>query len=226
MQRSKRFDYIFIACGLLIQVVTFTLSLFHSFTLSFFQLSLLSFLSGCLGVCSVCLTAQKNIYMYAFGFAQIITYSILCWAERFYAGIAINAYYLVTLIGGFFIWRQNIKHNTSNITHNTSTVTTRRLNGRLWLVLLVATLALSWLVGWGLETWTDDTQPYLDAFTTVPALVAQILMILLFREHWFLWLAVDIVSVVLWLRAENYCMAAQYVFWCSNCIYGIYKWKK
>ncbi|MBO7456529.1 MAG: nicotinamide mononucleotide transporter, partial [Paludibacteraceae bacterium] len=71
----------------------------------------------------------------------------------------------------------------------------------------------------------DDTQPYLDALTTVPALIAQVLMILVYREHWFIWLAVDILSVVLWLRAGDYCMAAQYAFWCANCLYGLHRWR-
>jgi len=47
-----------------------------------------------------------------------------------------------------------------------------------------------------------------------------------YREHWFLWLAVDVVSVVMWLRAGDYCMAAQYGFWCANCIYGLHRWNR
>ena len=101
---------------------------------------------------------------------------------------------------------------------------TRRLKTPTILLIAVLTLAGSALVGWGLAAWTDDTQPYLDAFTTVPALVAQVLMILVFREHWFIWLAVDILSVVLWLRAGDYCMVAQYAFWCANCLYGLKRW--
>ena len=49
-------------------------------------------------------------------------------------------------------------------------------------------------------------------------------MILVYREHWYIWLAVDVLNVVLWLRVGDYCMAAQYVFWCANCIYGLNRW--
>ena len=104
-------------------------------------------------------------------------------------------------------------------------MTPRTLSVRAILLIALSTVLLSTLVGWGLATWTDDTQPYLDAYTTVPALVAQVLMILAYREHWFIWLAVDIFSVVLWLRAGDYCMTAQYVFWCANCLYGLRRWK-
>lgn len=206
------------AFGLLIQVVTYFLSL--RFSVSGSQLSLLSLISGCLGVCSVCLTAQGNIWTFFFGFAQVGTYTYLCWVQRFYGEIAINLYYFLTMIYGVYAWKQRLGENEKR-----TVVSPRNLTPVVIVSVVVLTLMGSWLVGWGLATWTDDTQPYLDAFTTVPALVAQVLMILVYREHWYLWLAVDVLSVALWLRAGDYCMVAQYAFWCANCIYGIRRWK-
>ena len=212
--RTKLFDYSFLAFGLLIQVVTYLITIHHSPL----ALSPLSLISGCFGVCSVCLAAQGKILTYLFGFAQVITYTYLCYTQRFYAEISINAYYFLTMIYGVYAWKNRLKSDTQ-------TVITRRLSLRVALLLGIATLIGSALVGWGLAAFTDDTQPYLDAYTTVPALVAQVLMILVFREHWFIWLAVDILSVILWLRAGDYCMAAQYAFWCANCLYGLHRWR-
>ena len=211
---NRYFDYGFIAVGLLIQVVTY----FISNALNPGALTPLSLVSGMLGICSVCLTAQGNIWTFFFGFAQVGTYTWLCWTQRFYGEIAINAYYFVTMIYGVYVWRKHL-------TPASSTVVTRRLPLSVLIGIGIATLLFSWLVGWGLATWTDDTQPYLDAFATVPALVAQVLMILVFREHWYLWLAVDMLSVALWLRAGDYCMMAQYIFWCANCLYGLRRWR-
>ena len=179
----------------------------------------LSLVSGCFGVCSVCLASQGNIFTYLFGFAQVGTYTYLCYTQRFYGEIAINAYYFVTMIYGVFVWKSRIRNQESGL------VTPRRLSWLTLVLIAVCTLLGSWLTGWGLAAWTDDTQPYLDAFTTIPALVAQVLMILVYREHWYLWLAVDILSVALWLRAGDYCMAAQYAFWCANCLYGLRRWR-
>ena len=179
----------------------------------------LSLVSGCFGVCSVCLASQGNIFTYLFGFAQVGTYTYLCYTQRFYGEIAINAYYFVTMIYGVYVWKSRIRNQESGL------VTPRRLSWLTLVLIAVCTLLGSWLTGWGLAAWTDDTQPYLDAFTTIPALVAQVLMILVYREHWYLWLAVDILSVALWLRAGDYCMAAQYAFWCANCLYGLRRWR-
>ena len=204
------YDYGFLALGLVIQVVTFLLMPHDSW---------LSVVSGCLGVCSVCLTSQGSIVSFAFGFAQVFTYTWLCVSQRFYGEIAINAYYFVTMLYGVYVWRKHLGNDNR-------TIVPRRLPS-VWVVLIaVLTVVVSALAGWGLATWTDDTQPYLDAFTTTPALVAQVLMILVYREHWFIWLAVDVLSVVLWLRAGDYCIAAQYAFWCANCLYGLRRWRK
>lgn len=217
MNQRRVFDYGFLCFGLLIQVVTYIITV----RVSPLALSPLSLISGCLGVCSVCLASQGNILTFFFGFAQVGTYTYLCYTQRFYGEIAINAYYFTTMIYGVFVWKRRLKKKATN----ELTVNPRALSVRTIGLLVATTLVGSWLVGWGLAAWTDDTQPYLDAFTTVPALVAQVLMILVYREHWFFWLAVDILSVALWVRAGDYCMVAQYLFWCANCLYGLHRWR-
>ena len=208
--KGKIYLYSFIALGLVIQVVTFLLMPHDSW---------LSLVSGCLGICSVCLAAQGKISTYAFGFAQVITYTILCIQQRFYGAVGINIYYFVTMIYGVYVWKKRLAKSEEGLE-----VTPRHLSRSLMVLLAVLTLVFSALTGWGLSAWTNDTQPFLDAYTTVPALVAQVLMILAYREHWFIWLAVDVLSVIIWLRAGDYCMAAQYTFWCANCLYGMKRW--
>ena len=206
------------ACGLLIQVVTFFIA--NNFSFFDSQLSVISLISGCLGVCAVCLTSQGSIWTYLFGFSQVFTYTYLCWTQRFYGEIAINGYYFITMIYGVYVWRSRLTDTAEG-----KVINPRSLSLRTLILIFLGTLVVATLVGWGLAVWTDDTQPYLDAYTTIPALVAQVLMILVYREHWFIWLAVDVLSVVLWLRAGDYCMAAQYAFWCANCLYGLHRWK-
>lgn len=206
---KQRGMWLFLATGVLVQVITFYLMPHTPWAL----------VSGILGICSVVLGAQGNILTFVFGFAQVMTYTYLCVVERFYAEIAINIYYFITMIYGVYCWRNRLSDNTLQI-H------TRCLSRNVFPLLGVAIILMSVLTGWLLQRYTDDPQPYLDAFTTVPAIVAQVLMVLAYREQWYLWLAVDVLAVVMWIRAENYCMAAQYAFWCANCIYGYVQWTK
>lgn len=197
--------------GLLLQVIVYVIAPAHP----------ISLVSGVLGVCSVVLGAQRNIWTFLFGFAQVLTYSYLCWGERFYAELLLNAYYFVTMLYGVWIWRKRLGGDVDRYV-----VETRKLSVVALLCVCVSTLLLSIVVGWFLSVYTDDSQPYMDALTTVPAMVAQVLMILVYREQWCIWLLVDVLATVMWVEAGDYCMAAQYIFWCVNCIYGYVLWSR
>ena len=107
MTRSKLFDISFITIGLLVQVMTYVITNHLSPLTS--HLSPISLLAGLLGVLSVCLAAQGNIWTYAFGFGQVLTFTYLCWTQRFYGTIAINAYYFATMVYGVFAWKKRLK---------------------------------------------------------------------------------------------------------------------
>ncbi len=214
MNKKQVSDYAFLATGLAVQVVVYCLSPDNPWSL----------VSGLLGMCSVVLCSQGNILTFAFGFGQILTYSYLCYLERFYAGLAMNAFYFVTQLYGIFSWRKQLQQATED--NLTTPVPTRRLSMPALLAVVGVSLVVSAVVGLCLSRYTADSSPYLDAFTTVPALVAQVLMILVYREQWYLWLFVDALSTLMWLLAGNYCMTALYAFWCVNCVYGYVRWTK
>ncbi len=213
-KKEQLVGYAFLLTGLAVQVLVYCLHPDNPWSL----------VSGLLGMCSVVLCSQGNILTFAFGFGQILTYSYLCYLERFYAGIALNAFYFVTQIYGVYSWRRQLRHADEQTL--SVPVPTRRLPFPALCVVALGALFVSLLTGFCLSRFTADTSPYLDAFTTVPALVAQVLMILVYREQWYLWLFVDALSVLMWLLAGNYCMAALYAFWCVNCVYGYVQWTK
>lgn len=209
---DKIYMYGLLLSGIAVQVITFALVPDNPWSL----------VSGLFGICSVVLCSQGNILTFFFGFGQILTYTYLCCLERLYAEIAMNVFYFFTQIYGIYAWRKRLiqpaDHTPAVEIH------TRRLSAPAMALLTAVMLLLSVLTGYLLSHYTDDSQPYLDAFTTVPAIAAQILMVLAYREQWYIWLFIDILYVVLWFRADNYCMTAQYIFWCINCIYGFVHW--
>ena len=183
----------------------------------------MSLLCGMLGICSVVLCSQGRILTYIFGFNQILTYTDLCYQESLYGLIGINVYYFITQIYGIYIWRKRLQESHNELT---DAVPTRTLSYKMLTIIVAVVLTISALTGYLLARYTDDTQPYLDAFTTIPALVAQVLMILAYREQWFFWFFIDILYVILWARAGDYCLLAQHIFWCINCVYGFLRWTK
>lgn len=46
-----------------------------------------------------------------------------------------------------------------------------------------------------------------------------------YREQWIFWIIIDVVSIFMWMFADNWIMVIQFIFWTMNCIYGYRKWK-
>jgi len=210
--KLKAFDWSFLIAGWLVQVVVFLIAPAHP----------LSLVSGLLGITSVILCSQGNILTFFFGFGQILTYTYLCWLERFYAGIAMNAFYFVSQIYGIYAWRRLVRRADDN---RSQVITPRNIPLPVFAVIIAALAAVAALSGWLLSRYTDDTQPYMDALTTVVSVVAQVMLVMAIRQQWWLWLFVDVLFVAMWIIAGNGCMVAQYIFWCANCVYGLIRWR-
>lgn len=203
---TNNFGLVFMIIGVTIQVFTYLIT----------GSSTLSVASGMCGVISVVLCSQRKVMFYVFGFIQLFTYVVLCVHQKLYGEIAENAFYFATMLFGLYHWANHYDEEKT-------TVETRNLNTKqkvcIAIVAVVFTIAL-----YGLLHITDDTQPFLDSVTTIPAFIAQILMIMRYRDSWYYWLTIDLGSIVMWAVAGDWCMVAQFVFWTINCIYGLRKW--
>lgn len=207
--KSARFDIAFLVIGLIVQVLTYWLAPTHPMAL----------VSGLLGITSVILCSQGNIWTFVFGFGQILTYSYLCYLERFYAGLAMNAFYFLSQIYGIYAWRR-LRTGESAI------ISPRSLPIKSFVIVCAGVAVVAAGVGWMLAQYTDDTQPYMDALTTVVSVVAQVMLVMAIRQQWWLWLVVDVLFVAMWVMAGNWSMVMQYGFWCVNCVYGLIRWRR
>lgn len=199
------FGIAFILTGIATQVATY----------AFTEDSFISLVSGIAGVISVVLCSQRKLSFYFWGFLQIGTFMVICINEHLYGKLFENGFYLITMICGIFMWLRNEQGDT---------VKTRKLIRKdAW-----------WLIGYCTVSVTvlylvlriiGGEQPFMDSFTTIFAIVAQLLMIYRYRESWMFWLIVDIVCIIMWYNEGNWCMTVQYIFWTMNCIYGLIKWK-
>ena len=176
----------------------------------------ISTISGILGVFAVVLCSNRKLISYVFGIAQILTYLFIVWHDALYAKVVENIFYLITMFIGVFIWRNH---------YDDDRVETKQLSKKTLFGIFGGVILLSCLIGY-LLSFTNDSYPYLDSFTTLPAFVAQILMITRYREQWIFWILIDIGCLFLWWMIGNPYMVAQYIFWIVNCIYGWHNWKK
>ena len=201
-------EHLFMFIGIFLQLITWYIT----------KNSLVSLISGVTGIISVILCSQRKISFYFFGFIQLGTYMYLAWQQRFYGELIENVFYIITMLIGIVVWLKN--YNTEE-----QIVESKRLSDRLFYIICSIMVFICVLFGYYMKNFTDNTQPFMDSFSTVPAFIAQTLLMLRYREQWIFWIIIDVVSIFMWLFADNWIMVIQFIFWTMNCIYGYRKWK-
>ena len=206
---KKDFGVWFLSTGIILQIVSYLIT----------GSSWISLVSGFTGIIAVVWCAERKMSFWFFAWIQLITYVILAYQQHFYGEIVENIFYAITMVVGMFIW------NSSRDIKDQSKVASKQLKKyRFNIIKIGCTLGIFGL--YYILKLTNDTQPFFDSITTVPAFVAQILMILAYKEQWYFWLIIDVFSIIMWMIAGDWNMSLQYVFWTINCLYGLNKWNK
>lgn len=208
MAKSKWFDYGFILFGILLQVICYL----------FTKDGMLSFVCGLSGAINVVLCSQKKLSFYFFAYIQMFTYIVIIFQQRLYGELVENIFYIITTTIALFIWIKNYNKEEKE-------VEARRLSQR-GILIYSSIFIIGTLILYCILSKTNDPQPFLDAVSTVPAFLAQILLMTRYREQWIMWLVVDIATLILWISIGNIFMIMQYIFWILNCIYGYIKWSE
>lgn len=181
----------------------------------------LGIVAGLFGVVSVVLCAKGRVVFYFIGFVQNFTYMLLAWQNRFYGEVIENVFYIVTMIWGIFVWKNNSVENEDG----TSEVAAKKFTASQWVWSVISTAIATVITGYALD-YIGNAQAYTDAATNVLAVFAQFLMVRRYREQWIWWVVIDLLCIKMWFVAGNWSMVAMYVAWTANCVYGWVNWSK
>lgn len=178
----------------------------------------ISMIAGLAGVASVVMFAKGRLSAYFIGFIQNFTYIYLSYTNRFYGEVLEQLFYIITMIWGIFVWKNNMDEETNSVKG-------KKFTWKQWLaagvISIIGTIGMGYFL-----TSIGSAQPYTDAATNVFAVIAQLLMVWRFREQWFWWLIIDLLCIKMWFVAGNWSMVAMYIAWTINCIYGWRNWTK
>jgi len=205
---KDNFGVWFLSIGVILQIISYLIT----------GSSCISLISGITGIIAVVLCAERKMIFWIFAWIQLITYVILAYQQHFYGEIVENIFYAITMLFGMFIW---FNHRDSK---DQSKVQSKSLKKYHFNIVKIGCTLGIFILYYILKN-TNDTQPFMDSITTVPAFIAQILMICTYKEQWYFWLIIDVFSIIMWAIAGDWNMSLQYVFWTINCLYGLNKWK-
>jgi nicotinamide mononucleotide transporter len=168
------------------------------------------------GFLSVYFTIKQNIWCWFFGLLQVVLYCFVFYTSKLYSDMILHIIYIFLQVYGWYSWKYG-GSNKSTLRINLLTNTT------FWIGLTVLSTAL---LGYVMQTNTDASFPYEDAFITIASLVAQYLMIKKILGSWLFWIIVDVVAISIYFYKDLYFTSALYTLFLIMAIMGYLEWKK
>lgn len=158
---------------------------------------------------------------YPVGIVTTAAYSIIFWEWGLHALSVFNGYLVFSLIYGWFRWGGD---------GNTRPVTLVKWP---WHIGYVALAAGIWVLLWIIHTILGQEMAWYDVALAIASGVAQFLLDNKKLETWYVWIAVNIVSIALFFgfitddpNAYQPIVGFQYIFFLANAFYGLYEWNK
>ena len=169
------------------------------------------------GAVCVWLAAVSDPWTWPIGIANNLLYLVVFWRSRLYADALLQLVYVGISIYGIWRWRGGGGGRVRPVG--------RGSRGELTIVacaIAVAAVAL-WRL---LAAVTDSDVPAWDGLTTAMSLGAQWLMSRRVLENWWLWIAVDLVYVPLYLYKGLLVTAGLYALFLALCGLGLRDWNR
>ena len=182
------------------------------FTVLDYQVTLLELMAVVASATGVWLgTTGKQIMWPWWGLSSLL-YGWLFFNYDLYASASLQVVFLMAAIWGWFGW-------------GPKGASSRNLSWVFRLTVLLAGTAI-WLVITPFLVSLGAAAALPDAFGLVFSIIAQILMVLQFRENWIAWFAVNVVYVVLFWSQDLKFTAILYVVFAAIALRGWINWQK
>lgn len=205
-----------------------------STTESFFdQLLATSFwewLAVFLGILYVIFAARKQIICWYFAFASSALYVFICVEYQLYIESGLQLFYVAMAMVGWYSWR-NTKRVSSNVDLLDEIDIDQENDIKIWslskhAVNIIASGAIAASLGYFFSVYTNQANPFMDAFTTVFSLAATFMVTQKVLENWIYWVIIDLVSIYLYSSRGLQLSAVLYGIFTVLAIVGFVSWYK
>jgi nicotinamide mononucleotide transporter len=164
----------------------------------------------------VILAARQSILCWLFAFIGSALFVYLCYMGNLYIESILQLFYVAMAIVGWLSWKN------TNSAHDR--VRKWSLKNHFLNSLLSGFLAL--LIGFIFQKFTNQANPYVDAFTTCFSLSATYMVTRKILGNWVYWIVIDLISIYLYAERAYYLTAVQYAIFTLLAVYGLRAWQK
>jgi nicotinamide mononucleotide transporter len=169
------------------------------------------------GAACVALLARQRVESWPLGLANNVFWALLFADAALYADAALQGAFFVLGVYGWWQWVRGRAGGALPV---------RRTTPREWIAPGVVT-GLGWGAAWAfLGAATDSPAPLWDAGVLALSLLATWAQAHKWLPSWGVWIAVDVISVPLYLSRGLYPTAALYVVFGALCVVGFRDWAR
>ena len=186
--------------------------------LEFFSAHWLDIVTTVLGLAYILLEYKASVWMWLVGFLMQALGIVLYYQKGLYADCGMEFYYLAMTVYGYWRW----VHGSTEMQN----LPIRHFPRRLVLPWLAVIAAVWTLIYWLLVTFTNSNVPLADSFTTALSIVGIWALAHKYLEQWFIWIAVDVVTCILYFYKDIPFKASLYALYVIIAIFGYFKWRK
>lgn len=181
-------------------------------------MSFAEWIATALGIACVAFAARRSILTFPTGIAAVLLLGVVVLEARLYSDALLQLFFAAANLYGWIGWRR--------AQADAGDIRVRMLGPRarrLWL----GGILLGWaLWGTAMHRLTDAALPWWDAGIATASIAAQLLMARRYVENWWLWIAVDIASVPLYLVKGLYLFTALYLIYLGLAAWGLIDWTR
>ncbi|MGB7193406.1 MAG: nicotinamide riboside transporter PnuC [Collimonas pratensis] len=173
-----------------------------------------------LSALAVWLTARRHLWCWPIGLVSVLLYARIFLVAKLYSDLLLQLIFAVMQLYGWWQW----KSGASN--QDRQHIQPQRLPKRGLLIGMLAGAAGSVVLGYIMASFTDAHIPWLDSALTSFSLVAQFWMARKYVVNWWLWIAVDIIYVGVYIYKDLNLTAGLYAGFIVLAIIGLRNWQR
>ena len=174
-----------------------------------------------LGLLYLWLEYRADIRLWIVGLAMPVVHGVLYYKSGLYADFAMQTVYIAAGLYGLTAWSRRSKTQPEK-----SAIEIGFAPARAWVAAAFAYAVLQGVIYWVRTTFTDSTVPFWDSMTTALCIVAYWMLSRKYVEQWLVWLAVDAITVGLYLFKGIPLTAALYALYCALAVAGYLRWRR
>lgn len=169
------------------------------------------------GLASVALVSVNRISNFGWGMLNAVFFLILFYNAHLFADGTLQVMFFVLNGVGWWAWLKAGPHRTA--------LHVELAGLKYWVITIVGILVIM-AVEIPILQHVGDTYLIADSFILAASVGAQFLMSFKKFESWFIWIAVDVISIPLYVLKGLYLTAGVYVLFMALCFVGLYQWNK